>query len=215
MIPVTLAQIDSLAPSAKSVYRDAFADVDAIFAKYGINDNALRVAHFMAQGLHETGGLTVLTESMNYSPEGMIATFGESRISAAQAQQLGRRSGHPAEQQAIANIVYGGDFGKKQLGNTEPDDGWNFRGHGFLQMTGRDSFQRIGDLLGLDLAGNPDLAIEAPTILLTGCEEWKSKGCNALADADNIKKVTKAINGGQIGLAERRAWLEKTKAVWS
>jgi putative chitinase len=214
MIAVTLEQIAGLAPGANAIYRQAFADADALLAPYGINDNPLRLAHFMAQGLHETGGLKILTESMNYSPEGLVATFGETRISSQLTQQLGRTAAHPADQRAIANTVYGGDFGRRQLGNTQPDDGWNFRGHGFLQMTGRDSFQRIGALLGVDLAGNPDLAIASPTILLTACEEWKEKGGNALADADNIQRLTKAINGGQIGLAERRAWLVKTKAVW-
>lgn len=214
MIPVTRSQILKLAPDAKANYIDAFSRADELFARYGINATARRLAHFLAQVLHESGNLTVLTESMNYSPEGLLSTFGEARISAETAQRLGRRSGHPAEQEAIANIVYGGAFGRRQLGNVEQGDGWRFRGHAGMQMTGRDSFLRIGKRLGVDFVSNPDLSLQAPYVLSTACEEWDEKGCNALADSNDIVGVTKRINGGRIGLNDRQAQLARTSAVW-
>jgi putative chitinase len=223
MIPVTQGQLTQLAPQARAEYLQTFADADTVLAKYGINDNGLRLSHFMAQVLHETGGLKILTESMNYKPDALIALFSRKRISIEDAQRLGRTDAHPADQRGIANILYGGAFGKAQLGNTEPDDGWNFRGTGLLQMTGRDSRTRIGEKLtvgnGEDLTVDllnipPDNAIDPRYLLQIACEEWKEKGCNVPADADNITRVTKLINGGNIGLAERTAWLVKTKAVW-
>jgi putative chitinase len=214
MIPVTKEQLTQQAPQARPEYLEAFAGADTVLAKYGINDNGLRLAHFMAQVLHETGGLKVLTESMNYRPDALISLFSRKRISIADAQRLGRTDAHPADQRGIANILYGGAFGKAQLGNTEPDDGWNFRGTGLLQMTGRDSRTRIGAKLDVDLVNVPENAADPRFLLSIAAEEWSEKGCNVPADADNIARVTKLINGGNIGLAERTAWLVKTKAVW-
>ena len=214
MIPVTFDQLKSLAPNLQALYASAFTTADAVFTRYGINATPLRLAHFMAQVLHETGKLTILTESMNYTPEGMVGTFGQHRISAAQAQQLGRTGAHPANQRAIANVVYGGDWGRKNLGNTDPDDGWNFRGTGLLQMTGRDSRLRIGKALGIDLVDTPELALDPRFLLPIACEEWAQKGCNPFADADNIDRVTKLINGGNIGIEERKKLLVRTKEVW-
>lgn len=214
MIPVTSEQLKGLAPNSQAVYATAFNDADAVLSSYDINATELRVAHFMAQVLHETGKLTILTESMNYTPEGMLATFGQHRISPEQAQQIGRTAAHPADQRAIANIVYGGEWGLKNLGNTGPDDGWNFRGTGLLQMTGRDSRVRIGKSLGIDLAGSPELALDSRYVLAIACEEWKQKGCNPFADADDIDRITKLINGGNIGIEERKKLLIQTKEVW-
>ncbi len=214
MIPVTKEQLTQQAPQARPEYLEAFADADTVLAKYGINDDGLRLAHFMAQVLHETGGLKILTESMNYRPDALISLFSRQRISIADAQRLGRTDAHPADQRGIANILYGGAFGKAQLGNTEPDDGWNFRGTGLLQMTGRDSRTRIGAKLDVDLVNVPENAADPRYLLPIAAEEWNEKGCNVPADADDIARVTKLINGGNIGLAERTAWLVKTKAVW-
>jgi putative chitinase len=214
MIPVTREQLTQLAPQARPEYLETFDDADTVFAKYGIDDNGLRLAHFMAQVLHETGGLKIMTESMDYRPDALISLFSRQRISIDDAQRLGRTDAHKADQRGIANILYGGAFGKAQLGNTEPDDGWNFRGTGLLQMTGRDSRTRIGAKLDVDLVTVPENAADPRFLLQIAAEEWKEKGCNVPADADDIARVTKLINGGNIGLAERTTWLVKTKAVW-
>ena len=214
MISITREQLQSLAPNPQAIYASAFTEADDVLAKYGINETPLRVAHFMAQVLHESGLLRVKQESMNFTPQGLMETFGPKRITIAQAQQLGRSGAQKANQQAIANLVYGGAWGLKNLGNTAPDDGWNFRGTGLLQMTGRDSRLRIGRALGIDLIGSPELALDPRFVLYIACEEWHQKGCNPFADADNIDRVTKLINGGNVGIDERRALLVRTKQVW-
>lgn len=117
------------------------------------------VAYIMATPWHETGTkMKPVTESMNYSVEGLIKTFSRKRISKADCEKLGRTDTRPADQQAIANTVYGGAWGKANLGNTEPGDGWRFRGRGLSQLTGRVNYERFGYRLGIDLEGNPELA---------------------------------------------------------
>ncbi|QIG74979.1 lysozyme-like protein [Rhizobium phage RHph_I72] len=129
--------------------------------------DARQVAYILATPMVETGG-TYLTksESLNYSSQGLLNTFGEHRISKAQAQALGRGPGRVANQQEIANVVYGGDWGRVNLGNTQPGDGWLFRGRGLVQITGRKNYTTFSHLLGLPLDLNPDLAMNIKTAAL-------------------------------------------------
>jgi putative chitinase len=168
----------------------------------------------MAQVLHESGGFTILYESLNYRSDALISMFSRARISIADAQQFGRTDQHPADQKMIGNTIYGGDWGRINLGNTQPDDGYNFRGTGLLQMTGRGSRTTIGTKLGVDLVNNPDNAADPQYLLAIACEEWNEKGCNPFADKDDILTITKKINGGTNGLDSRKDWLTKTKAAW-
>lgn len=214
MIQVTKAQLQSLAPGARPEYLQTFENADQVFAKYNINDTALRVAHFMAQVLHETGGFKIMHESLNYTPDALISLFSRTRISIADANKYGRTSQHAADEKMIGDTIYGGAWGKKNLGNTDPDDGYNFRGTGLLQMTGRGSRTTIGTKLGVDLLSNPENAADPKYLLAIACEEWNEKGCNPLADKDDVLTVTKKINGGTNGLDSRKEWLVKTKAIW-
>lgn len=160
-----------------------------------------RIAAFVANILHETGGLTRLVESMNYAVEALPGVFGPHRITAEQAAKLGRINGRPADQKGIACQVYGGEWGFRNLGNLiGSDDGWRFRGHGLLQLTGRANFTRFGGAIGRT-------ADELPAILCTreGAAEsaahfFSVSGCNALADRGDIIEVRRRINGGRHGL---------------
>ena len=95
--------------------------------RYEIN-TPLRQAHFLAQIGHESNGLKSVTESLNYSVDGLLKTFSRSRISEADAKKYGRTATQPANQEMIANTVYGGEWGLKNLGNSQPGDGFKFRG---------------------------------------------------------------------------------------
>lgn len=214
MIPVTKEQLLSLAPGARPEYLQTFENADQVFAKYNINDTALRVAHFLAQVLHETGGFKIMFESLNYTPQALIGLFSRARISVDDANKYGRTDEHPADERMIGNTIYGGPWGLKNLGNTAPDDGYNFRGTGLLQMTGRGSRTTIGTNLGVDLVNNPANGADPQYLLAIACEEWNEKGCNPYADKDDILTITKKINGGTNGLDSRKAWLVKTKAIW-
>lgn len=203
MIPVTLDQIKHLAPNVRSAYQAAFGTADEVFRQFGINDNPLRLAHFMAQVLHETGGFTIVIENMNYRAERIVQVWPSRFKTVAAAAPFA----HNPEK--LANKVYGG-----RMGNNQSGDGFKFIGRGLMQITGRDSYAKFGRLLNVDLVGDPDLAFSAESCLQIACEEWKEKGCNTFADEDSIRKVTKAINGGLIGLGSRQDWLTKTKHVW-
>lgn len=118
------------------------AIIDAC-AKLNVTDLRM-MAYAMATPMIETGGTYLpITENLNYSTEALKAKFGN-RISAADAQKYGRNASHPANQEAIANIIYGGEWGKANLGNTQPGDGWKYKGAGLTQMTGRKNFSKFG-----------------------------------------------------------------------
>ena len=211
-VTVTLDQILHLAPNARSSYREAFQNGQPLLDQFSISDNPLRLAHFMAQVLHESDGLANQIESLNYSAERLPQVW-PSRF-----KPTGPLD--PADfahnQQKLGNEVYGG-----RMGNTGPNDGFTYRGRGLLQLTGRDSYReatatlRAQNPAAPDFVAMPDAVFSAQWCLAIAVAEWASKGCNAHADLDDIRKVTKAINGGLIGLSDRRERLRLAKAVWS
>jgi putative chitinase len=203
MIPITPAQLALVAPNIRSNYRTAFETADVDLARAGINDTPRRLAHFMAQVLHETGGLTILIESMNYRADRIVQVWSTRFATVEEAEPFAHNP------EALANKVYGG-----RMGNVAPGDGFRFIGRGMMQITGRESYTRYGAALGIDLPADPDLAFSAAWSLRIGIEEWRAAGCNAFADDDSIRRVTRAINGGLIGLGSRQEWLEKTKYLW-
>ena len=208
---VTTNNLQTLAPNARSSYRDAFANGQAILDEYEISVNSLRVQHFMAQILHESGALTIQFESLNYSPERLPKVW-PSRFKPRGALDP-RAFAHNAER--LANEVYG-----RRMGNTAPGDGFRYRGRGLLQLTGKDSYReatttlRKSNAAAPDFVVAPDEVISAQWCLAVAASEWFAKGCNTLADRNDIRKVTKAINGGQIGIAERMEWAKRTRIVW-
>jgi putative chitinase len=210
-VNVTLAQIQRLAPNARSSYREAFQNGQALLDQSGISNNALRVAHFMAQVLHESSELSFQIESLNYSPERLPKVW-PSRFKPIGALDP-REFAH--NQEKLGNAVYGG-----RMGNNGPNDGFTYRGRGLLQLTGRDSYAEATTNLrrqnpaAPDFVTTPDAVFSAQWCLAVAAAKWAAVGCNALADQDDIRKVTRAINGGLIGLSDRTDWLRRTKAVW-
>lgn len=161
--------------------------------------NMLDQARFYAQLHVESGGFKRLEENLNYSPSRLLAVFpGRNGVSTIDKAKLVCAGGP----RAIANHVYGGDWGRKNLGNTQPDDGWDFRGRGFIQTTGRANYTRtsmecFGDKR---LANNPDMLKDVDDAANAAAWFWHSRSLNGVAD---IKVITRKINGGQHGLAER------------
>lgn len=119
-----LAQAAGISENLASVW---VSPLNERMLRYGIN-TPLRQAHFIAQVGHESNGFKSLRENLNYSVEGLLKTFSRSRISIEEANAYGRTSSQPANQEMIANIVYGGEWGRKNLGNTQEGDGWKYRG---------------------------------------------------------------------------------------
>ena len=177
----------------------------------------LRIAHALAQQCVETRNFGTLVENLNYSVEGLRGTFRKSRISDADCQSLGRKPGgaalSAAVQEKIANLVYGGAFGLKNLGNKQVGDGWNYRGRGAKQTTGRANYTDVKDVTGIDVVSNPELLEDPDMGMQAACIFWDKKNCNHWADKDDITNLTKAINGGTNGLPERKAALVRAKAI--
>lgn len=159
------------------------------------------LALFLGQALHECDMLTSLSENLNYKPDALLATFnrGTIRITQSQAQQYGRTADHPADQKAIANIVYGGQWGLTHLGNTQPTDGWDFRGSGLIQMTGRDNFVLAQKDTGIQFVSNPDLMRSVGTGPLKATISWwhRKIGATQLADTTILRKT---VNTAGLGL---------------
>jgi putative chitinase len=103
--------------------------------------------------------------------------------------------------------------GRRDLGNKYRGDGARFKGRGAIQITGRYNYTKYGDILGIDLVGHPELALEPRYSLEIAAAYWRDRGLNALADADNVKQITRKINGGYNGLDDRIASLRRAKAA--
>jgi putative chitinase len=181
----------------------------AQYASEGGLTTRLRLIHFFAQVSHESGFRPV-AENLNYSVAGLKQTFSAARISRPQCEALGRAPGRAADQQGIANMVYGGAWGAANLGNTQPGDGWRYRGRGLIQLTGRANYARTGAAYEAD----PDQVITPAGSVHCAIDYWRTRGLNAKADADDVAAVTRLINGGVLGLAERKALTDRGKAAW-
>lgn len=170
-----------------------------------------QIAHWLAQMAHESNGFLVTRESLNYSAAGLLKTFGRHRISEEDCYKFGRGQDKPAHQAGIANAVYGGEWGAKYLGNIEPGDGWRFVGRGFLQVTGRANYTECGEAIDMDLIESPEFLEDNEGASLSAGWFWKKNRLNYLADKDDITGITRRINGGLLGLADRQNWLKKFK----
>lgn len=205
-IHVTPHQLYDLFGSTPMDVLDAYVDpLNDVMERYQINTEK-RIAMFLAQTGHESGGYksTRIVENLNYRVSALTSLFGN-RISATDAARYGRddSKGQKANQEYIANAIYGGQWGKKNLGNELPGDGWKFRGRGLIQLTGRSNYQRFATAVGktIDAAA---LYVESPK---GACEAagwfWKVNDLNRFADAGDVAGCTRKINGGTLGLAER------------
>ena len=104
--------------------------------------------------------------------------------------------------------------GRRDLGNTQAGDGVRYHGRGLFQLTGRANYRRYGALIGIDLEGAPERAKEPAVSLAIAFAYWRDRGCDAAADADDVVAVTRLINGGRNGLAQRRQLLALAKTIW-
>jgi putative chitinase len=171
------------------------------FAKYDIS-TPLRQAAFIGQCSHESANFKVLQENLNYSAEGLMKTWPSRFPTKEIADQYAR---NPAK---IAGKVYNG-----RLGNTSEEEAAKYLGRGLIQLTGKENYEHCGSGLGVDLLGNPDLLSTPEYAALSAGWFFNKKGLNALADAQDYDTMTKRINGGLIGLDDRKAKIAKAISV--
>ena len=171
-----------------------------LFDKYEIN-TPLRIAHFMAQIEHESG-LKPISENLNYSSERLRQIFPKYFISKADADRYARQP------ERIANRVYANRMGN---GNEASGEGWRYRGRGFIQITGKINYSQLANDTDLDCLKNPDLLLEETNALISALWFWNLRKLNALADKNDLKGITRKINGGYNGLEHRQELLIKYK----
>jgi len=164
--------------------------------KFQIN-TPLRLAHFLAQCGHESGGFKATQENLNYSAKGLRGIFGKYFPTDALAEQYQRKP------EAIASRVYGGRMGN---GAEPTKEGYKFRGRGYIQLTGKDNYTAFGKAINEDVISNPDL-VSSKYALLSAAWFFSKNGLHKMADEGAtdavVTKITKRVNGGTIGLADR------------
>jgi putative chitinase len=173
----------------------------AACVRWGI-DTLREVASFLANINVESAGLTRMTESLNYATTALVKLFGRHRISIEDAERFGRNANHPADQEALANILYGGPWGAKNLGNTQPGDGWRFRGYGPKQLTGRANQTQFGAAMGIAAEAVPAYVRTPEGGMMSAGWFWKSHNLDAKAATPGIEDDRIAINGGLNGITE-------------
>ncbi len=172
------------------------AQIPDTASKFGIN-TPLRLAHFLAQCGHESGGFRVTQENLNYSAKGLMGIFKKYFPTQALAEAYQRQP------QKIANKVYAS---RMENGTEASGDGYKFRGRGYIQLTGRANYTAFGKAINEDIANNPDV-VSGKYALLSAAWFWSKNGLNKLADGGatdaTVTSITKRVNGGTIGLPDR------------
>jgi putative chitinase len=174
-----------------------FEPLQETFEKYQIN-TPKRQACFIGQCMHESGGFKFLRENLNYSAKALMATWPSRFPDMDMAEKFARQP------EMIANKVYSG-----RMGNTEDGDGAKFIGRGLIQLTGKDNYRAFGEAIGEDLVSNPQLVEQPRYAALSAGWFFNKRNLNALADIMDIETMSKRINGGSIGMADRIAKINK------
>jgi len=182
---VTYDDIKKISPLASNELINAIISAEDELAAAGINTR-LRMAHFLAQVMTETGGLRRIDENMNYSEATLLRVFSRRTIDRITAKRI---AGKPRE---IANWVYGNRLGNQ---GRDTEDGWNYRGSGFIQLTGRANFRDRGRETGLLLEQNPELARQSNEGMQAAIAYWTAMGINRVADDNDRRRVRVLVNG--------------------
>ena len=193
--------------------------VQATCDRFEINTDK-RIAAFLAQTAHESGGYTMLEENLNYSAETMAVVwpnrFAEKGPDGKYIKENGKNKPNKfalalhRKPEMIANVVYSARMGN---GTIESGEGWKYRGRGLKQLTGKDNYTRCGKAIGIDLVDRPELLLAPEYAALSAGWFWEANKLGAFADNDDFVGMTKKINGGTIGLADREARYKAVLAV--
>jgi len=192
--------LERLWPHAPHSLVDGMAmNSEAVLAKYGVA-TPTELADFMAQGSEETGGGWEIEEDLNYSAIRLCQVWPTRFPSFAHAAPFAHNP------RALANVVYGDRYGNRP----GTADGWNFRGRGFIQVTFRGWYEKLGVATGLDLLAKPDLVNDPGHFLEIGAAFWKLDGINRFADRADFRGETLRLNGGYTNMAARSQW----RVIW-
>lgn len=198
MTLLTEAQLRVMIPTNKEVAAWC-EELNKALPKYGIT-TPHRIAAFVSQCAHESMDFTALSENLNYREETLNRIFpryfGPGKRNAAE---------YARNPEKIANYVYMDEFRTSKLGNVQPGDGWRFRGRGLKQLTGRDNYTRFAKDYGMTAEQAAEWLETKEGALASALWFWKTRDLNPVADTGDVVRLTKIINGGDIGLDDRRA----------
>lgn len=203
-VKLTDEGLRKVAPKAAEPIVQGIVQNQDLLARYGI-DNVKRVAHFIGQIACESAGFTRLEENLNYTTTKRLRTVWPSRFpSDAKAKPFVRNP------EKLANFVY-----CNRLGNGKPEsgDGWRYRGSGLKQTTGKANYQAVERETALPVVANPEMLRRFPEALQSACIYWRDNRLNRFADAGDIKGLTRAVQGGAGGLADRRTFTKRAMEV--
>lgn len=204
---LTAARLRRMWPNAKpAIVAGIASSAGTVLPLHGLT-TANRLIHFMAQVSHECGGGTLYEENLSYR----AARIGQVFPKYFRGVSTAAYAHNP---RALGNRVYGGRMGNRP----GTSDGYDYRGRGIIQITGRDGYAEVAKISGLDLVDHPELATEPQNLLAIAAAFWTWKNLNAVVDGTrtvkgyargSIEAVTKIVNGGQNGIADRRAWFKR------
>ena len=200
---ITRSQLLRAIPELYKPRMDEFvASLNQWAITFGI-DSPLRMAHYLAQVIHESQYLKRTDENLNYSADGLLKTFPK-YFTPEQAREYARQP------ERIANRVYASRMGN---GPEASGDGWRYRGRGYIMLTGRENYERFNesDVCTEDVIRQPDALMKFPLNQVVAGWFWETNGLSELADRDDCDAITRRINGGLNGLADRKFILRRLK----
>lgn len=193
---LTVEQLQACLPQAKLSNLEKFVEgINETFEHFDIN-TPQRCAMFLAQTAHESANFSATQENLNYSAKGLMGIFKKYFPTQDSTVSYERKP------ERIANRVYANRMGN---GSESSGEGYKYRGRGLIQLTGKDNYRNCGKALQMDLIADPGQVAENPVAVLSAGWFWDTRKLNQWADKNDVKTVTKKINGGDIGLADRTA----------
>lgn len=200
--------LNSAVNLAPPQYRDPLIETIEMF-------RIANIAEFLGTVYYESSYLKELTENLNYSTDALLKKFSRKRISYADAMRYGRSGRRPAYQEAIANCIYGGEFGKTHLGNFLPGDGWHYRGQCPIQLTGRANWERFARFMDRpDLAEQPQIAVKDPLLACLSSGWFWTHHKNINVCGNDMRAVTKRVTGApDTAIKTRLAYRDRVQAL--
>jgi len=198
---ITKEQLSQLIP--KNPYLDQWYEaLSVLLPDYEIN-TPNRIAAFIAQCAHESASFTALHENLNYRAETLSKVWPK-KFPPAVAQQYAHKP------EAIANLAYASRMGN---GNEASGDGWRYCGRGLIQLTGKDNYTAFADSIGITPEEVSDYVQTFEGAAQSACWFWETNNLNQYADSGDIETMTKRINGGTLGLEDRKKHYEHAKHI--